>query len=178
MAPNEIYSERFSYSFLSSFSLFRPFILTSFSPFLPSFLVYPHPFFHLSFLWTLGVCMCQLRGRKARQGKQVNYTQDSSFFSRKKEELPWVGIRHSHDTQVCIIAIYLPWENQTSPLYVRTWTLTSSRFYVRLGSQYGALPRCAVPRHVLPRRWKWSLSSRRGNVAWRDEAMRHIPNLA
>ena len=27
-----------------------------------------------------------------RHNKQVNYTQDSSFFSRKKEELPLGGI--------------------------------------------------------------------------------------
>ena len=28
---------------------------------------------------------------RQRHNKQVNYTQDSSFFSMKKEELPWVG---------------------------------------------------------------------------------------
>ena len=29
--------------------------------------------------------------RRQRHNKQANYTQDSSFFQRKKEELPWVG---------------------------------------------------------------------------------------
>ena len=33
----------------------------------------------------------QLGSEVERQGKQVNYTQDSSFFSKKEEELPWVG---------------------------------------------------------------------------------------
>ena len=28
-----------------------------------------------------------------RQSKQVNYTQDSSLFQGKKEELPWVGFK-------------------------------------------------------------------------------------
>ena len=45
--------------------------------------------------------------------------------------------------------------------------------YVRLGSQYVALPR-----YTVPQRQKWILSSRDGKAAQRDEAMRHIMNLA
>ena len=37
------------------------------------------------------------RGRKARQGKQVNYTQDSSFFAKKRRRASLGGIL-THDT--------------------------------------------------------------------------------
>jgi hypothetical protein len=35
---------------------------------------------------------------RQRHYKQVNYTQDSSYFPRKKEELPWVGFEPNHTT--------------------------------------------------------------------------------
>ena len=67
-------------------SSFFPFSALSFSlvninprsPFLPSFLSLDTESMHVNY-------------EVERHNKQVNYTQDSSFFSRKKEELPLGG---------------------------------------------------------------------------------------
>ena len=56
--------------------------------------------------WLYDCCMSQQLGNEVeRQGKQVNYTQDSSFFSKKRRTAALGGIR-THDTLQSRRALY------------------------------------------------------------------------